>query len=124
MIDFKNGGLFKLKKVDRFDSDDIQKMLISGENVIGYYKGIRDYVCFTDKRIICVNVQGLTGKKRDFTSMPYSKIQTFSVETSGVFDMDSELQLYFSSIGMVTFEFTGGSDILKISKIIATYALA
>ena len=59
-------------------------------------------------------VQGLTGKKKDYTSLPYSKIQAFSVETSGVFDMDSELELWFSSIGLVKFEFSGGSDIVKI----------
>jgi hypothetical protein len=122
MIDFKNGSLFKLKKTDSIPNklDDI---LIDGESVIGLYKGIRDYVAFTNKRIIAVNVQGMTGKKKDFTSMPYSKIQAFSIETSGVFDLDSELEVYFSSIGKIRFEFTGKSDIIMISKTIAKYTL-
>jgi hypothetical protein len=41
--------------------------------------------------------QGITGKKCDFTSLPYSKIQAFSIETSGSFDQDTELDLWFSS---------------------------
>jgi hypothetical protein len=48
-----------------------------------------------------VNVQGITGKKRDFTSLPYSKIQAFSVETAGHFDLDAELDLWFSGVGNV-----------------------
>lgn len=94
MIDFKNGTFVKLKKVDNSKADGVAKLLISGEEIIGCYKGIRDTVVFTNKRIISVNVQGMTGAKKDFTSMPYSKIQVFSVETSGVFDLDSELEVY------------------------------
>lgn len=95
MIDFKNDSLFKLKKVDtnKFN-DEISGLLIDGEHIIGCYQDIRDHVIFTNKRIISVNVQGITGKKRDFTSLPYAKISAFSVETAGTFDLDSELDLF------------------------------
>lgn len=122
MIDFKNGSFIKLKKVDKVP-EEVNLLLIDGEGIIGCYKGIRDYVLFTTKRIISVNVQGVTGKKKDFTSMPYSKIHVFSVETAGHFDLDSELELYFSGVGKVRFEFTGASDIVKIGKIIGEYVL-
>jgi hypothetical protein len=55
--------------------------------------------------------------------MPYKKISVFFVETSGVFDLDSELELYFSGVGKVRFEFTGASDIVQIGKIISQYVL-
>ncbi len=122
MIDFENGSFVKLMKTDSVGKG-IDQLLIPGETIIGSYKGIRDFVTFTDKRVIAVNVQGLTGKKKDYTSLPYSKIQAFSVETSGVFDMDSELELWFSSIGLVKFEFSGGSDIVKIGQTIAEFVL-
>lgn len=80
---------------------------------------MRDYVVFTNKRVISVNVQGLTGKKKDFTSLPYSKVQAFSIETAGHFDLDSELQLVFSSLGTVIFEFTGASNVKEIAQLIA-----
>ena len=122
MIDFKNGSVFKLKKVDTSKAE-VQPLLVSGEEIIGCYKSIRDYVVFTNKRVIAVNVQGMTGKKKDFSSLPYSKTQVFSVETAGVFDMDSELELYYSGLGLVRFEFTGTSDIVKIGQVIGQYIL-
>ena len=124
MIDFQNGSIYKLKKVDsaRFN-DELRPILVAGESVIGCYQDVRDHVVFTDKRIIAVNVQGVTGKKKDFTTLPYSKISVFSVETAGTFDLDSEIELYYSGVGKVRFEFRGASDILEISRVIAAFAL-
>ena len=124
MIDFKNGSFVKLHKVSN-DSigENAKKLLLDGENVISVYQSIRDYVIFTDKRFISVNVQGLTGKKQDLTSMPYNKISVFSVETAGTLDFDSELELYFSGVGKVRFEFTGSADIEKKKKIIGEHLL-
>ena len=124
MIDFQNGSVFKLKKVeDAKFNDELLPLLVEGEKVLGAYQDVRDHVVFTDKRVIAVNVQGITGKKKDFTSLPYSKISVFSVETAGTLDLDSELDLYYSGVGRVRFEFRGNSDIVKIGKIISQYAL-
>ncbi len=124
MIDFKNGSVFKLKKAKGFSNEKlVTPLFVTGEEFIGEYQALRDFVIFTNKRAIAVNVQGVTGKKKDFTTLPYSKIQLFSVETSGVLDMDSELELYFSSAGKIKFEFTGSSDIIRIGKAIGEYML-
>lgn len=124
MIDFKNGNYVKLKKVSN-DSvgKNLYSLLLDDEQIISTYKAMRDYVVFTNKRFISVNVQGVTGKKQDYTSMPYKKISVFSIETSGAFDLDSELELYFSGVGKVKFEFSGASDIVTIGKIISSYVL-
>lgn len=124
MIDFQNGTFVKLKMVNRSDGVNlVQPLLINGEGIISTYRGIRDYVVFTNKRIISVNVQGMTGKKKDFTSLPYAKISAFSVETAGHFDLDSELELWFSGLGKVKFEFSGNSNIVEIGQIIGSFAL-
>lgn len=123
MIDFKNGALFKLQRDKNPKIEQVGDLLIDGETVIGSYTAIRDYVVFTNKRIIAVNVQGITGKKKDYSSLPYNKVQAFSVETAGVIDLDSELELYFSALGKVKFEFTGDSNVKAISQAIAAYAL-
>ena len=124
MIDFKNGSVFKLKKVeDTKFRDELRPILIDGEKILGCYQDVRDHVVFTDKRIIAVNVQGLTGKKKDFTFLPYSKITVFSIETAGLLDLDSELDLYFSGVGRVRFEFRGSSDITSIGRNISQFAL-
>ena len=124
MIDFTNGSFIKLKQTDVQNGFKIvSPLLIGGEQVLSAFKGIRDYIVFTNMRVISVNVQGMTGKKKDYTSLPYSKISAFSVETSGVLDIDSELELWFSGLGKVHFEFTGHSNIVQIGQIIATYSL-
>jgi hypothetical protein len=124
VIDFKNGAVFKLKPIDASDAvPSVSPMLLPGENVLSAYKGARDFVIFTDKRLIAVNVQGLSGKKRDFSSLPYSKIQVFSVETAGTFDRDAELDLWFSGLGRVRLEFKDSADIVGIGQMIAERVL-
>ncbi len=126
MIDFNSDGFFaRLKKVkDNEFGRMIDDFMIDGEHVIGAYQSVRDGVVFTNKRIIAINVQGITGKKKDFTSIPYSKITTFSLETAGMFDLDSELEIYLSGVGKVKFQFTDSTDVKSICKMISTYALA
>ena len=124
MIDFKNDSVFKLKKVETAKfREEMSSLLVEGEKIIGAYQDVRDHVVFTDKRIISVNVQGITGKKKDFTTLPYSKISVFSIEIAGTFDLESELELYYSGVGRVKFEFRGSSDIVEIGRIISQYAL-
>ncbi|APF24354.1 PH domain-containing protein [Clostridium butyricum] len=124
MIDFKNSDFLKLKKISNEEViNQITPLIISGECLISSYKTIRDFVVFTNKRVIAVNVQGITGSKKDFTSLPYSKVQAYSIETAGTFDLDSELEMYFSALGKVKFEFKGTSDIVKIGQIISEYVL-
>ncbi|MDP4946353.1 PH domain-containing protein [Alishewanella sp. SMS8] len=115
MIDFNNKSVFKLKQNSEF-AEKVSALLLDNETVIDSYKSMRDGVVFTNKRIIAVNVQGITGSKKDFTSLPYKNIVAYSVETSGTFDLDSELEIYLSAVGKVRFEFTGSTAIVEISK--------
>jgi cytoskeletal protein CcmA (bactofilin family) len=96
---------------------------VEGEPVIDAYQSMRDGVVFTNKRIIALNVQSITGSKKHFTSLPYKNIVAYSVETSGTFDLDSELELDCSSLGKVKFEFTGRTSMVEISKLISQHVL-
>ncbi|AOS96011.1 hypothetical protein AUP74_00541 [Microbulbifer aggregans] len=122
MIDFENKGFFKLKQNAGF-AEKVAPLLLDGEEVLDSFKSFRDGVVFTSKRIIAVNVQGLTGSKKDFTSLPYKNIVAYSVETSGTFDLDAELQIYFSSLGKVTFEFSGSVRMTDICHYISRFSL-
>jgi len=125
MIDFSNARFLKLRPVDpsTFQAQ-LQPLFVNGETIISAFQSVRDYVVFTTKRIIAVNVQGLTGKKKDFTSLPYSKIQVYSVESAGVFDLDSELELWFSGLGKVKFEFISHADVPAICRSISEFVLS
>ena len=124
MIDFGNGSVFKLTPAPPQElGPEVAPLLVPGEQVVASFKAVRDFVVFTDKRLIAVNVQGMTGRKRDFTSLPYSRVQAFSVETAGTFDLDAELDLWFSGLGVVRLEFRGYADIRGLGQMIAGYVL-
>jgi len=124
MIDFQNASYVKLSPIDPQSlMADLGPLLVPEEQVFMSFKGMRDSVTFTNKRLIALNVQGLTGKKRDYSSLPYSKVQAFSVETAGTFDLDAELELWFSGLGKVKLEFKGGVDIRSIGRLIADHML-
>lgn len=124
MIDFENAEYLKLRPVkeEAFDSL-IGPMLVSGEEVVQCFQTVRDGVVFTNRRIIAINIQGLTGKKKAFTTLPYSRAQAFSVETSGVLDMDSELSLWYSGLGKIRFEFVSNADVAAICRTISQQVL-
>jgi hypothetical protein len=124
MIDFNNGSVFKLSPVanEQF-ATEVGPLLVPNENIHLSFKGMRDFVVFTDKRVIAVNVQGVTGKKKDYTSLPYAKVQAFSIETAGTFDLDAELDLWFSGLGKVRFEFKGSTNIRHLGQLIGHFVL-
>jgi len=115
MIDFENKKYLKLKEDEGY-AKLVNELLVDGEEVLGAYKSVRDGIVFTSFRLVIINVQGVTGKKKDFTSIPYKRINAYSVETAGVFDMEAELIIYLSSIGQLLFEFKGRSNVKAISR--------
>ncbi len=124
MIDFNNASFMKLKDVPKSHFENIiSPLLVPSEEIIASFKTARDGVIFTNKRIIAINIQGITGKKKDISSLPYKRIQAFSIETAGTFDLDSELDLWFSGLGRVRFEFKSKADIARICRTISTFAL-
>ena len=124
MIDFENAHFLKLKPVDADTyAKHIEPMYAEGEYTIQAFRGIRDGVVFTNKRIFAINVQGITGKKKDFTSLPYSKIQAYSIETAGVLDLDSELELWFSGMGKIKLEFVSNANVTEICRLISMQVL-
>lgn len=103
--------------------DDAKKLLINGETIISCFKTLRDQVIFTTKRIIVVNVQGITGKKVSFISYPYSKVQYYGIETAGLIDSDSELLIAFSDGMTLTFDFQTSVNIYEICLCISNFVL-
>ena len=76
-------------------------ILTLDETVTCSYKGIRDMMVLTNKRMLLVDKQGLTGKKQKYLSIPLDKINSFSVETGGTLDFDCDVDIYVSGMGYV-----------------------
>lgn len=103
---------------------DLDAILIDSEKVIRAFKIIRDLFIFTDKRLILIDKQGITGKKAEYHSIPYRSISHFSVETAGTFDMDAEMKIYISgNMNPIQREFRRGADIQGVQKTLAQFIL-
>ncbi|WP_414840373.1 PH domain-containing protein [Carnobacterium sp. TMP28] len=102
---------------------DVDDLLIIGEEAIAAYKTIRDSATFTNKRLIIRDAQGLTGKKIDIYSLPYSSITMWSTENSGKsLDFNSEVELW-TKAGHIKINLKKGIDSRKFDKLIASVIL-
>lgn len=97
--------------------------LLKDETVLAEYKTTRDCLVLTSKRVMHIDVQGITGKKVEIFSLPYSKITAYSVETAGTFDLDAEFKVWASGLGMMEFKFVKGTDIAKVNSILGNHTL-
>lgn len=124
MVDFINPEYIRLNVMSKEKAlETIGSLLMEGEIIIEAFKAVRDQVIFTSKRIIAVTVQGVSGKRVSYISMPYSRIQTYGIETNGRFDLESELNLWINSVGKIHFEIGGDYDIRNLSMILSEHIL-
>jgi len=126
MINFNKNSAWDLYPIKVSDViGDVDAILVGGEKIVMAFKTIRDQLIFTNKRIISIDVQGITGKRRSFTTMPYSKIQFFAIQTPGFAELfpDSELEIAFTNGFVASFEFKGRVDIAEIGRMISEYTL-
>ena len=101
------------------------QLLIDSEEIEMGFKLIRDTFIFTNKRLILVDVQGLTGSKTEYKSIAYKSITRFSVETAGTFDLEAELKIWVSSElqPSVVKQFTKSVNVYDVQKVLAHHVL-
>ena len=100
------------------------QLLAPNEKIEKAYKLIRDLIIFTDKRLIFVDKQGVTGKKMDYHSIPYKSISHFSIETAGHFDLEAELKIWISSAATpIQKTFNSKLNIYDVQSVLASYVL-
>ena len=125
-VNFNQNSVFNLKPISNDEvRGEVDGLLIADEKVEFAFKTIRDQLVFTNKRIISIDVQGITGKRKSFATMPYSKIQYFSIQTPGFMELfpDSELFVMFTNGFTAKFEFKGAVDIGEIGRMLSEYVL-
>ena len=115
-----NASEMKLEDVQK----DYANLLSGTERIEKAYKLIRDLFIFTNKRLILIDKQGVTGKKVDYHSIPYKSISHFSIETAGNFDLDAELKIWISSNETpIVKQFNKSLNIYEVQKVLAEYVL-
>lgn len=122
-------GLFSalIGNAGEVNAEELKKkyepLLIEGEDIEMGFKLIRDTFLFTNRRLILVNKQGITGSKTEYVSIPYKSISRFSVETAGTFELDAELKIWISSEQQpsVVKQFTKSVNVYQVQKVLAYY---
>lgn len=101
------------------------RLLIENEEVELGFKLFRDVFMFTNKRLILIDVQGVTGSKAEYKSLPYKHISRFSLETAGTFDLDAELKIWISSedAPTVSKKFNKSIDVYAVQRLLAEKVL-
>lgn len=103
---------------------EFAQILAPNERIEKAYRLVRDMYIFTDKRLILVDKQGITGKKVEYHSIPYRSITHFSIETAGHFDLDAELKLWVSgSPTPIERKFNKSLNIYLLQSVLAQYVL-
>ena len=116
-----NASVMDNKQVEK----EFEKIFVKGEKVEAGFKIIRDLFIFTNKRLVLIDKQGLTGRKIEYLSIAYKSIAKFSVETAGTFDLDAELKIWVSSekLPSVNKKFNKSVDVYEVQKILASFVL-
>jgi len=103
---------------------DFGQLLVDGEIIEAGFVVLRDTFLFTNKRLILVDIQGISGKQIEYLSIPYSKITKFSVQTGESFDLNAELKLWIGSDTIpLEKRFNKDVNIYVVQKILASHAL-
>ncbi len=114
-----NAGVVKTEElVEKYG-----KLLTEGEEIEIGFKVIRDTFMFTNKRLILVDVQGLTGKKQEFLSIPYKSITAFSVETAGSLDLDADLKIWARGLPLIQKKFNKKVNIYDLQSLLSKHVL-
>ncbi len=101
---------------------EFARVLGEGEEIEKAFVLVRDLIVFTRKRMILVDKQGLTGKRKEYHSIPYRSIVHFSAESLGHFDLDAELKIWIhGQAEPKQFSFRRDTSILEIQRTLATY---
>ena len=101
---------------------DVQQLLVQGEQAVAAYRTFRDTAIFTNMRLIVRDAQGMTGKKVEIYSLPYSRIDMWSSENAGTLDWNSELEMW-TRAGHIKVKLGKGIDVRKLDNLIAHMVL-
>ena len=119
---FLDGLAGNASRVDpRAAAQEYGRMLTEGEQVHTAYQLVRDAFLFTDRRLILVDKQGVTGRKVSYHSIPYRAVTHFTVETAGTFDLDAELTIWLSGGQGIAKQFGRGVDVYEVQALLAAF---
>ncbi|KKB33398.1 PH domain-containing protein [Bacillus thermotolerans] len=102
----------------------LEQILIEGERIEKAFQILRDLIVFSNRRLIFIDKQGVTGKRIEYHSVPYHSVTHFSVQTAGTFDLEAELLIWITGReNPIAKQFRKDNSIFDVQKALASYIL-
>ncbi|MBM7649846.1 hypothetical protein JOC78_002830 [Bacillus ectoiniformans] len=109
-----------IKVVEKY----LERIVAEGETIERAFQILRDLIVFTNKRLILIDKQGVTGKRVEYHSVPYRSITHFSVQTAGTFDLEAELLIWIAGGDEpIAKQFRKDDSIFDVQRALAAYIL-
>ena len=103
---------------------ELSQVLAAEEQIDKAYRLIRDLIVFTNRRLLLIDRQGVTGRKSEYHSIPYRAITHFSIETAGRWDLEAELKIWVSGTPTpIQRTFKKGASIMEVQRVLAMYVM-
>ncbi|NTW78904.1 MAG: PH domain-containing protein, partial [Geobacteraceae bacterium] len=100
------------------------QLLMDGEIIEVGFVVARDTFLFTNKRLILVDIQGISGRQIEYLSIPYSNITKFSIQTGESFDLNAELKIWIGSDTIpLEKKFNKDTNVYEVQKVLASHVL-
>lgn len=103
-------------------AEELRPLLADGERVEAAFRVLRDMLVFTNRRLVTIDRQGVTGRKIEYRTIPYSSITMFAKESAGLMDLDAELKLWIRGMPEpLVFQFNRDVPINDVYRVLSVY---
>ncbi|WKK80128.2 PH domain-containing protein [Marivirga arenosa] len=116
-----NSGVIETTKL----IEEYSNLFINDEIVDVGFKIDHDTYIFTNKRLIIEEHRKKEDKTIEYYFIPYSKIESISIEASKEFDSKASLKIYLvgNEYPKVNKEFNDSVDVYEVQKILSSYMI-
>ena len=121
-------GLLSASRTDpeqtlhRKEQAEWARLMGAGEQVSEVYRLGRSTLLFTNRRLVLVE-EGVTGRRVEYTSVPYRSISSFAVEAGGAFSTEADLKIWIiGRTAPLERQFSGGVDVYAVQGLLALHA--
>ena len=121
-------GLLSASRTDpeqtlhRREQAEWARLMGAGEQVSEVYRLGRSTLLFTNRRLVLVE-EGVTGRRVEYSSIPYRSISSFAVEAAGAFGADADLKIWVvGRTAPIERQFTNGVDVYAVQGLLALHA--
>lgn len=123
MINYARVNFVGLKENNSF-RPTIEKFLAEGETLVALVSNSHDGVAFTGRRMIIFISDGVGKRKMTIDSIPYGKINLYSVTATGhKLKKHAVMEISVNEIPEIKLKFAPGTDVTEYNRILSNYII-